>query len=135
MERESSEGISLPVAGAGERELAGARLYVVGMPGPGGCGCSGRCQGLNRLVGAARRGVRAASGTQLCEDPFSEGGSAVKLNTALRRKWKLFKRTRCTAPLREARDHSHLYVFQQLNLFVSITWNPPVWAKKICIFF
>jgi len=58
-ESEKSEGISLPVAGAGEWEPAGPWLHMVGMPGPGGCGCgcSSWCQGLNSLAGTARRGV------------------------------------------------------------------------------
>lgn len=57
VERARSEGISLPGTGAGERKPAGARLYGVGMLGPGGCGCSSWCQGLNSLSGAARRAV------------------------------------------------------------------------------
>lgn len=39
----------------------------------------------------------------------------------------------CTAHT-GARDHIHLLIFQQLNLFILITWNPPVLAKKRYIF-
>lgn len=55
MERARSEGISLPSMGAREWELAAAWLYVVRMLGLGGGSALDRCQGLNRLVGTARR--------------------------------------------------------------------------------
>lgn len=58
----------------------------------------------------------------------------MKLNTALRRKWKLVKWTRCTAPFRGARNQVHLFIFQQLNLLVLIMWNPGILAKERCTF-
>lgn len=57
VERARSEGISLPSMAAREQELAGAWLCAVGMLGLGGGSALGRCQGLNRLVGTARRAV------------------------------------------------------------------------------
>lgn len=55
VERARSEGISLPSTGAREWELAGAWVSTLGVLGLGGGSALGWCQGLNRLVGTARR--------------------------------------------------------------------------------
>lgn len=54
----------------------------------------------------------------------------MELSTALLRKWKLFQCTCCTAAFRGARNRVHLFIFQQLNLFILITWNSAALAKK-----